>query len=118
MIETTWGGFATLLGVGLVFGLAFGKYHDGTALRPWTEVGSSAYVQIINESHEDVTVTVYAPKVDGAKRIIGTVPRDEERRFKLPYVDTEVHLVVASVEGVQETIVYANSPKVWKVIYK
>jgi len=86
-------------------------------LGPWRQLNSSAYVYVVNETHEDVTLTVYAPQVDGAKRVIGSVRHCSEGPLRLPYADTDVHVVLASTIGVREYVLHVNGPKVWKVVY-
>jgi len=105
--------------LGTIFPLAFllVSTQADEPLGPWRQLNSSAYVYVINESHEDVTVTVYASQVDGAKRVIGRVHHCFELPLRLPYADADVHVVLASTLGVREYVLHVDGPKVWKVVY-
>lgn len=91
--------------------LLVNKFPAETALRPWTAVGSSAYVETVNNSRLDLPVVVRAPAVDSTERYLGMVPKCGHVRFKLPYVDTKVILTLGSVSDTMNI----DGPGVWTV---
>jgi hypothetical protein len=91
-------------------GLSLGvSKFDNHPLDPWTEVGSSAYVQVVNSSYDSVRVTAKAPEVDSTIRTLGTVPPWTTALYHLPYLDTKVTLTV----GAKVVVIHPNRPRVY-----
>jgi hypothetical protein len=81
--------------------VGFGYYQAGKTaqqppLYPWHRIGSSAYVWVVNPATDSLRVTVRAPAVDDAVRVLGVVPPQDGALFRLPYADTNVLLTIGS----------------------
>jgi hypothetical protein len=88
---------AALLGVvGMIWVMS--TYPNSSALRPWGAVGADAYLEIANNSQRDLPLLVMAPQVDSAVRFLGIVPKCGTARFKLPYADTKVIVIVGNLQ--------------------
>ena len=72
--------------------LPFGRHP----LYPWDAIGSSAYINVINDAHVPVDVWARAPKVDGNTRWMGTVPPCDSAKLRVPYADTKVTFYFAN----------------------
>jgi hypothetical protein len=93
-MSVDWG---SLLGVAISVVAFFSTkpMQERHPLAPWHNIGSAAYVIVINPTHDSVVVSVSAPEVDDATRKLGTVPPYEFAAMRLPYADTEVRLNVS-----------------------
>lgn len=86
----------SLPALALIAGYAFyGNLSPDKSLRPWSLTGANAYVQIVNNVQINLPVFVAAPAVDSAVRYLGIVPKCDNARFKLPYVDTKVTVIIS-----------------------
>lgn len=106
-LQTTSVGVVLVTLFGMFAGLALThKYPNSSSLRPWTGIGTTAYVQVNN--HTQISRMVYASaKVDSANRFLGLVPSCDSKTFKLPYADTKV---LIDVNGAQY-VLNVNKPK-------
>lgn len=71
----------------------YGANGPEKSLRPWTEVGSSAYISLVNNTKFSLPIFAKAPEVDSASRFLGILTDCDSVKFKLPYVDTKVILL-------------------------
>lgn len=103
----------SLPAVALIAGFAiFGHYPPENSLRPWTAVGSSAYISLVNNTRIPLPIFARAPEVDSASRYLGTVGSCDSAKFKLPYVDTKVTLITADGSWTQIDV---KDPEVYPI---
>lgn len=74
----------------------YGHTQNTHPVAPWQEIGSSAYVNVVNYTPDSIPVGVIAPKVDRVIRLLGWVPANDSLVFRLPYADTPILLLVNS----------------------
>lgn len=87
------------------------KFNGSTALRPWVDVNSSAYVEISNHTIFTRYVNASASTVDSASRFLGSVDPCQHKRFKLPYAGAKVTI---DVNGAKY-ILNVDRPRTFKI---
>lgn len=92
--------------------LFISKFDNSTGLRPWSLVNSNAYVEIVNNTSFNLPVTVTAFEVDSAVRFLGIAKGCKTSKFKLPYLDTKVTVIVGVVSGE----IYVDKPMTYGII--
>jgi hypothetical protein len=74
----------------------FLPHFDKHPLFPWDQIGSSASINVINDTHDPIPVFARASAVDSATRYIGTVPACDSAVLRLPYADTRVTVLIGN----------------------
>lgn len=80
--------------------LALGAYvvpkMDDKPLGAWDETHTFAYVTVVNQTVDSVPVEAIGPRVDHVIRLLGHVPAHDSATYRIPYLDTDVILLVDS----------------------
>lgn len=93
------------------------KEADKHPLAPWNEIGSSAYVWVVNPSYDTLSLYVKAPEVDSAVRFLGSIAPCAEGMYRLPYLDTEVEINLVSLSQEFVQVVKPMKPGVYTLDY-
>ena len=106
--------WSSLVATVLTLSLTLGQWElaKRPVLAPWSGIGSSAYVWIVNPSSDSLEVTASAPMIDSTIRSLGKVPPGDSLILRLPYADTKVYLTLG---GMALGTVEPNRPGLYSV---